>query len=126
MFSCECLIFRPACCAASRHFFRGSACADLVEEVARVVEISHREGAAVVKTVLGTILQALREGGRVEIRRFRTFATRQRGGRMARNPRTGERVVVGPKKVAFFKPGKELKEVIQRTPETRPITEKPP
>ena len=99
--------------------------ADLVEEVSRVVEISRREGAAVVETVFESILQAVREGSRVGIRGFGTFATRQRGGRMARNPRTGEQGFVGTKKVAFFKPGKELKEVIQRTPESRPITEKP-
>ncbi len=94
--------------------------ADLVEEVSRVVEISRREGAAVVETVFESILQAVREGSRVEIRRFGTFATRQRGGRIARNPRTGEQVVVGPKKVAFFKPGKELLKVIQHAPESRP------
>ncbi len=99
--------------------------ADLVEEVSRVVEISRREGAAVVETVLESILQALREGSRVEIRRFGTFAIRQRRGRMGLNPKTGEQVVVGPKKIAFFKPGKELKEGIQRAPESRPITEKP-
>ncbi len=73
-----------------------------------------------VETVLESILQALREGSRVEIRRFGTFAIRQRGGRMGLNPKTGERVVVGPKKIAFFKPGKELKEVIQHAPESRP------
>ncbi len=56
-----------------------------------------------VETVLESILQALREGSRVEIRRFGTFAIRQRGGRMGLNPKTGERVVVGPKKIAFFK-----------------------
>ena len=61
----------------------------------------------------------------MEIRRFGTFAIRQRGGRMGRNPKTGERVVVGPKKIAFFKPGKELKEIIQHTPESQPITEEP-
>ena len=53
--------------------------ADLVEEVARVVEISRREGAAVVETVLESVLQALHEGSRVEIRGFGTFAIRQRG-----------------------------------------------
>ncbi len=99
--------------------------ADLVEEVSRVVEILRREGAAVVETVFESIVQEMREGGRVEIRGFGTFATRQRSGRMARSPRTGEPVVVGPKKVAFFKPGKELKEVIQHAPESPPITEKP-
>ena len=61
----------------------------------------------------------------MEIRRFGAFAIRQPGGRMARNPRTGEQVVVGPKKVAFFQPGKEVLRTIQHAPESRPISEKP-
>ena len=49
-----------------------------------------------------------------------------RRGRVGRNPRTGEQVVVGPKKVVFFKPGKALQEIIQNAPESRSITEKIP
>ena len=67
----------------------------------------------------------MRNGSRVEIRRFGTFATRQRGGRIARNQKSGEQVVVVPKRVAFFRAGKELLEVIQHAPESQAKTEKP-
>ncbi len=76
------------------------------------------------ETVFESILKGLRDGSRVEIRKFGTFAIRQRGGRMGRNPKTGEQVVVGPKKIAFFKPSKELKEGIQRAPNSGSTTEK--
>ena len=86
--------------------------AELVEEVSRVVEISHREGAAIVETILGSIVQALREGSRVEIRRFGTFAIRQRGGRVGRNPKTGSQVQVPPKRIPYFRPSTGLLELI--------------
>ena len=76
------------------------------------------------EAVLASIRQEIQEGSRVEIRRFGTFATRPRRGRVGRNPRTGERVVVGPKRIVFFRPGKELQEIIQNTPESLPVGEK--
>ena len=100
--------------------------ADLVEDVSRVAEISRREGAAVVEALLASIVREMREGSRVEVRRFGTFGIRRRRSRLGRNPRTGEQVVVGPKKVVFFKPGKALQEIIQNAPESRSITEKIP
>ena len=93
--------------------------ADLAEEVSRVVEISHREGAAVVETVLESILQALREGGQVQIRGFGTFAVRQRRGRIGRNPKTGSQVQVHPKRVPYFRPSTGLLELINRPPVSR-------
>ena len=90
--------------------------ADLVEEVSRVVEISRREAAAVVETVFESILQAVREGSRVQIRRFGTFAIRQRRGRIGRNPKTGSQVQVPPKRVPYFRPSTGLLELINRPP----------
>ncbi len=87
--------------------------ADLVDEVARVVECSHREATVIVETVFESVAKALREGGRVEIRRFGSFGTRQRRGRIARNPKSGQPVQVPPKKIPFFKPSQELREIIQ-------------
>lgn len=52
----------------------------------------------------------LAEGGRVELRGFGTFSTRQRDARTGRNPRTGDAVDVPEKKVPYFKPGKEMRE----------------
>ena len=86
--------------------------ADLVKEVSRVVEISRREGAAVVETVFENILQTVREGSRVQIRRFGAFAARQRRGRIGRNPKIGEQVQVPPKRVPYLRPSTGLLELI--------------
>ena len=76
------------------------------------------------EALLASIVREMREGSRVEVRRFGTFGIRRRRGRVGRNPRTGEQVVVGPKKVVFFKPSKELQEIIQNAPESLPVGEK--
>ncbi len=86
--------------------------ADLIEEVSRVVEIPRREAEVVVDTMLRTMVQALRAGDKVEIRGFGRFDTRQRAGRMGRNPKSGQAVAVPPKRIPFFKPGKEVRELI--------------
>lgn len=62
-----------------------------------------------VSAILDTILGALAEGRRVELRGFGAFSTRAREGRIGRNPRTGESVVVEAKRVPFFKAGKEMR-----------------
>ena len=69
------------------------------EEVEQVVDIFFEE-----------ITQRLAEGGRVELRGFGTFSTRERDARTGRNPRTGETVDVPAKRVPYFKPGKDMRE----------------
>ena len=69
------------------------------EEVEQVVDIFFEE-----------IATRLTEGGRVELRGFGTFSTREREARTGRNPRTGEAVDVPAKRVPYFKPGKEMRE----------------
>ena len=69
------------------------------EEIEQVVDIFFEE-----------ISARLAEGGRVELRGFGTFSTRQRDARTGRNPRTGESVDVPAKRVPYFKPGKEMRE----------------
>ena len=69
------------------------------EEVEQVVDIFFDE-----------ITARLAEGGRVELRGFGTFSTRQRDARNGRNPRTGATVDVPAKRVPYFKPGKEMRE----------------
>jgi len=59
-----------------------------------------------------SIVRALRSGDKVEIRRFGSFRIRQRRGRIGRNPKIGTRVEVPPKKIPFFKPSKELRELV--------------
>jgi integration host factor subunit beta len=86
--------------------------ADLVEEVIRITELPRKESEAVVETIFDSIIQALQTGEKIEIRGFGSFRTRQRRGRIGRNPKTGAKVDVPPKKIPFFKPSKELKDFV--------------
>ena len=60
-------------------------------------------------TFFDEIAGRLAEGGRVELRGFGAFSTRQRGARKGRNPRTGESVDVPAKSLPYFKPGKDMR-----------------
>jgi integration host factor subunit beta len=86
--------------------------ADLVEEVVRATELPRKESEAIVETIFEGIIGALQGGDRIEIRGFGSFRTRQRRGRTGRNPKTGAKVEVPPKRIPFFKPSKELKDHI--------------
>src|SRR5271169_1450683 len=84
--------------------------ADLVEEVTRATELPRKESESVVETIFESIIAALPADDKIEIRGFGSFRTRQRRGRTGRNPKTGAKVEVPPKKIPFFKPSKELKD----------------
>jgi integration host factor subunit beta len=62
-----------------------------------------------VDTFFDQIADRLARGGRVELRGFGAFSTRQRDARKGRNPRTGDSVSVPEKRVPYFKPGKEMR-----------------
>lgn len=78
-------------------------------------EITRREAEVVVNEVLDAISSALAEGDRVELRGFGSFTTKSRKARTGRNPKTGESVDVPPKLVPHFKPGKELRDRVDRS-----------
>ena len=86
--------------------------ADLVEEISRVVQMSRKDSEIIVETIFESIVKALRSAEKIEIRGFGSFRTRQRKPRVGRNPKTGERVEVPSKTVPYFKPSKELKDLI--------------
>ena len=86
--------------------------ADLVEQVAKVTDLPRKESEVVVETIFEHIIKALQTGDKIEIRGFGSFRTRQRQGRIGRNPKTGARVEVPPKRIPFFKPSKELKDFV--------------
>ena len=88
--------------------------ADLVEEVSRVSRLTKKHSETIVDTVFKSIIAALRGGEKIELRGFGSFRLRQRDSRKGRNPKTGDRVDVPPKQVPYFKPGKDLKELINR------------
>jgi len=93
--------------------------ADLVENVTRVVEGTRKDSEAVVETIFECIIGALKRGDKVEIRGFGSFRTRQRRARIGRNPKTGAKVEVPPKRIPYFKPSKELKEIVNTGPTAR-------
>ncbi|MDD5544871.1 MAG: integration host factor subunit beta [Acidobacteriia bacterium] len=88
--------------------------ADLVEEVSRITEAKRKESEVIVETIFDSIMSALRKKDKVEIRGFGSFRTRQRRGRTGRNPKTGEKVEVPPKTIPYFKPSKDLKELVNQ------------
>lgn len=84
---------------------------ELLQEIAREnPELNASEVEQVVDIFFGEIEGRLAEGGRVELRGFGAFSTRERDARKGRNPRTGESVDVPAKRVPYFKPGKEMRE----------------
>ena len=86
--------------------------ANLVEEVTQAVELSRKDSETVVDIVFDSIVRSLRAGDKIEIRGFGSFRSRQRKARVGRNPKTGARVEVPPKTVPYFKPSKELKDLV--------------
>jgi integration host factor subunit beta len=88
--------------------------AELVEEVSKVSDLTKKHSEVIVETVFQSIIEALQRGEKIELRGFGSFRLRQRESRKGRNPKTGERVDVPPKRVPYFKPGKELKDLINR------------
>src|SRR5262249_24929390 len=88
--------------------------AELVEEVSRVSDLTKKHSEVIVDTVFKSITDALHRGEKIELRGVGSFRLRRRGPPKGRNPTTGDKVDVPPKKVPYFKPGKELKELINR------------
>ena len=86
--------------------------AELAHEVADNSDLNKQQAKVAVQAVLDSIVKALRSGDRIEVRGFGSFCLRERNARVGRNPKTGESVQVPAKTVAYFKLGKELKELI--------------
>ena len=85
---------------------------ELVKALADQSNISLDEATLVVNTFVDSMKDSLLEGGRVEIRGFGSFKVKEYGSYAGRNPRTGEKVAVEPKRLPFFRAGKELKEYL--------------
>jgi len=86
--------------------------ADLIAEVERITELKRSDSETIVETIFESIIQSIQKGEKIEIRGFGSFRTRQRRGRVGRNPKTGAKVEVPAKKIPFFKPSKELKDFV--------------
>jgi integration host factor subunit beta len=89
--------------------------AELIEEVSRVVEMTRKDSEVIVEAIFDSIVRSLRSGDKIEIRGFGSFRTRQRQPRVGRNPKTGTRVEVPSKRIPYFKPSKELKDLVNNS-----------
>ncbi len=86
--------------------------AELVEEVARAAELTKKDAERLVEIVFESMIEALNRGEKIELRGFGSFRVRERSARRGRNPKTGTPVDIPTKRIPYFKPGKELKELI--------------
>ncbi len=86
--------------------------ADLSEAVYQEVGLSRNESADLVEKVLDIISDKLVEGESVKISSFGSFVVRKKGGRTGRNPKTGEEVPIGPRRVLVFRPSQVLKSIV--------------
>ncbi len=89
--------------------------ADLVEEVTKLGDLTRRDSETIVETIFDSVIGALKSGDKIEIRGFGSFRIRQRKPRIGRNPKTGTKVEVPAKKVPYFKPSKELRDLVNPT-----------
>src|SRR3990170_7314039 len=96
--------------------------ADLIEDVSRAVEMSRKDSEVIVETIFESIVKSLRSGDKIEIRGFGSFRTRQRNARIGRNPKTGTRVEVPAKRIPYFKPSKELKDLVNGVAATEALS----
>lgn len=86
--------------------------ADLIAIVSERLRITQVQASIIVEAALKSIVTALQKGEEVEIRGFGSFRFRNRAPRKGRNPKTGEKVDVPPKRIPYFKMGKELKALL--------------
>jgi len=86
--------------------------AELITKVSEKTNVTQKVAKVIVDTLFNGMKDSLQKGERIEIRGFGSFVVRNYGGYKGRNPKTGEIVDVPPKKLPFFKVGKELKEMV--------------
>lgn len=86
--------------------------ADLTEEVLLVGGLSRRDAETLVESMFEAVTGALRRGEKIEVRGFGSFRIRERGPRTGRNPKTGAKVEIAAKRIPYFKPSKELRDLL--------------
>jgi len=95
---------------------------DLINALAARANITHSRAEQVVNVIFDSMTDSLVRGEGIEIRGFGSFSVRSYDGYQGRNPRTGEPVEVAPKRLPFFKVGKELKLLVDRGRQTNPTS----
>jgi integration host factor subunit beta len=89
--------------------------ANLVEDVLELGSLTRRDSEVIVDTVFEAVTGALQRGDKIEVRGFGSFRIRQRKPRTGRNPKTGEQVAVPAKRFPYFKPSKDLRDMVNPT-----------
>lgn len=87
---------------------------EMVEAMSQELNLPQREASSIITTILDSMTNALAKGDNIEIRGFGSFSVKEYGTYYGRNPKTGEKIKVKPKKLPFFKVGKELKEMVNK------------
>ena len=82
---------------------------DLINAISHKENLTDKNASDIVNLIFAGFTDALKKGGRIEIRGFGSFTVREYGGYTGRNPKTGKKVAVGKKKLPYFKVGKALK-----------------
>ena len=85
---------------------------ELIEALAEKINMPMREAGSITNTLIDTMTEALANGDSIEIRGFGSFVVKEYTSYTGRNPKTGQRIKVSPKKLPFFKVGKELREKV--------------
>ena len=83
---------------------------ELIEALARELDLPIRQTSSILNIILETMMESLERGDSIEIRGFGSFVVKTYEPYTGRNPKTGQQIKVRPKKLPFFKVGKELKE----------------
>lgn len=86
--------------------------AELATKLADKINIKKAQAEELINVFTEVIVDALARGGKVEIRGFGAFRTRERAAKMARNPKSGAKVEIPSKRVPFFRAGKDFKETL--------------
>lgn len=81
---------------------------DIVRTIAEKIDLPQLRTKKLVQSTFDALIEVLVKDGRIELRNFGVFQIKERESRLARNPRTGEKVMVQAKSVVTFKPGKEM------------------
>jgi len=89
----------------------------LIEALAQDANLTLREASPIAETILETMVEALAAGDSIEIRGFGSFVIKEYDSYIGRNPKTGDSIKVPPKKLPFFKVGKDLKEKVNSADE---------
>jgi integration host factor subunit beta len=87
---------------------------ELIEALAEAMNLPIREAASITNTIIDTMSDALARGESIEIRGFGSFVVKEYESYTGRNPKTGEKIKVKPKKLPFFKVGKDLREQVNK------------